>query len=190
MFVSLDKLLTEKVKPKKPNRPSGPAEPDKAADAGTDAAAKKRIKAQQKRAKTMQKNKRAATAAALEKNRLDRQARQQKLKDKKDPDKGDALGQVPAQLAHCMMAVHVKRGKTKKAAWNICRWSLHKHGYHKNYVKDARMPVKQTQKGVRRSFQHGSEKKPLNGGVPGDHKSKFRKFKKMFKSIEKDIEEK
>lgn len=188
-YVPLQMLL-EKKRPRKPKGPAETGEPSEPNDRGTDDAVKKRQKAQKKRAETMQKKKRAATKAALEKNRLDRKARQQKIRDKDEPEKQAGLGSVPAQLAHCMMALHKKRGKSKKASWNICRWSLHKHGYHKNYVKNGRLPVKQTQKGVRRSFQHGSEKGPLNGGVPGDHKTKFKKFMRMFKSLEKDIEQK
>ena len=88
------------------------------------------------------------------------------------------------------MAVHLKRGKSKEAAWNICRWAMTKYGYLKGpYRRNTKLPkaTTATQKGVRRNFQHGMEKSPLNGGVPGNGPSKFKKFTKLFKSLEPKI---
>lgn len=97
---------------------------------------------------------------------------------------------VPAQLSHCMLALKHKRGKSVRASWNICRWSLTKHGYLKGpYKKDGKIPeaTKQTAKGTRRTFQHAGEKKPLGGGVTGSPSSKYNRFVKMFKAIEKTV---
>lgn len=101
------------------------------------------------------------------------------------------VDKVNAQLAHCMLALKHKRGKSAKAAWNICRWSLTRHGYLKppykegGKIKDG--AAKPTQKGVRRAMQHAREKHPLGGGIKGSPHEKYQKFKKMFKSIEKKV---
>jgi hypothetical protein len=100
------------------------------------------------------------------------------------------VDQVPSQLAHCMLAIRFKRRKSTKAAWNICRWSLTKHGYLKPpYSEKGKVPkaTRQTRKGVRRSMQHSQEKKPLGGGVKGGGARKYDKFSRMFKAIEKDV---
>jgi hypothetical protein len=81
-------------------------------------------------------------------------------------------------------------GKSTKAAWNICRWSLTKYGYLKGpYRVNTKLPkaTRQTSKGNRRTFQHSAEKGPLNGGIPGKAATKYRKFKAMFRDIEPDV---
>jgi len=154
-----------------------------------EAAAKERQKDKKEAAKQKQQK-----VKALKKEKTARQTkaaeRRAVIKKKGQPPKPPGLSQIPAQVAHCMMAVHVKRGKSKEAAWNICRWSLSKHGYLKGpYRKNAKLPktVKQTQKGVRRSFQHGMEKGPLGGGLPGTGISKYNRFIKMFKDMENNF---
>lgn len=172
------------------------------AKASTDQIAAKNRKAQEKAKKTREKKAKARIAKAAAENRVRRKARQSALK--KKVTKRDASGtktgaspvgkppkdQVGAQLRHCMLAIKHKRGKSAKAAWNICRWSLTKYGYMKGpYRVNTKLPkaTKMTTKGVRRSFQHGMEKGPLNGGIPGTGATKARKFDKLFKSIEKDV---
>ena len=111
-------------------------------------------------------------------------------KDKASPVGKAPQDQVGAQLRHCMLALKHKHGKSAKAAWNICRWSLTKYGYMKGpYRINTKLPkaTKMTGKGSRRSFQHGMEKGPLGGGIPGTGATKYRKFNKMFKAIEKDV---
>lgn len=150
----------------------------------------KKLAIQAKRKKTLAAKQKKEFAAAAELNKAKRQARRAAIRKKKEPPKPPGLNQVPGQIAHCMMALHVKRGKTKKAAWNICRWAMTKYGYLKGpYRANTKLPkaVKMTGKGVRRSFQHGMEKKPLGGGVPGTGASKYQKFVKMFGSLEKKI---
>lgn len=150
----------------------------------------KRQLAQQKAARTRAKNAKAERTAALKANREKRLARQAALRQKVEPEKAPGLSQIPAQVAHCMMAVHAKRGKSKRGAWNICRWSLTKKKYLKGpYRVNTKLPkaVKQTAKGTMRSFQHGMEKKPLNGGLPGNGATKYRKFTGMFGSLERSI---
>jgi hypothetical protein len=131
------------------------------------------------------------TKKDAEKRAADRKAkaaeRQAVLKAKKKPTPPPGLNQIPAQIAHCMMAVHTKRGKSKEAAWNICRWAMTKYGYLKGpYRRNTKLPkaIKQTPKGTRRSFQHGMEKRPLGGGLPGTGISKYNRFIKMFKDVE------
>lgn len=150
----------------------------------------KKLAAQAKRKKTLAAKQKKEFAAAAELNKAKRQARRAQILKKKQPPKPPGLNQVPGQIAHCMMALHVKRGKTKEAAWNICRWAMTKYGYLKGpYRRNTKLPkaVKMTGKGVRRSFQHGMEKGPLGGGVPGTGTAKYQKFVKMFGSLEKKI---
>lgn len=175
-----------------PKKPESTAKPPSMQPSGE---ALKKQKAREKATKTRQKNARAALKGALEKSKVKRLARTEKAK-KADQEiarikaeKPLSLSDVPAQVAHCMMALHVKRGKSKEAAWNICRWSLAKHGYLKGYNRNAKLPkaTKQTGKGSTRSFQHGTEKGPLGGGVPGTGTSKFNRFTRMFRSLETKI---
>ena len=184
MLITLSSLTEAPRKPKRPSEPEQPASPG---DRGTDPAVAKRIAAQQKRKKTIAAKQRADRQAAAAANKLKRKARLDQIKKDAKPAKPPGLDTVPAQIAHCMMAVHVKRGKTKEAAWNICRWAMTRYGYLKGpYRRNTKLPkaTKQTQKGVVRSFQHGMEKKPLNRGVPGTGLTKFKKFKRMFKNFE------
>lgn len=161
-----------------------------------DDAAKKKAAATKKRLATVEKKRKAATKTALAASKAKRQAARAARKKKPQPSgtksqkKKAPADYVPAQIAHCMLALNKKRGKSVKAAWNICRWAMAKHGYLKGkYRVNTKLPkaTKQTQKGVRRSFQHGMEKGPLNRGIPGTGGSKYRKFKQMFRSIEKDV---
>lgn len=154
-----------------------------------DAAAKQRKKQRKETEK-----KRKEKVKALEKGRMGRKAaagaRQAKAREKRKPPKPPGLHMIPAQIAHCMMAVHKKRGKSKEAAWNICRWAMTKYGYLAGpYRRNTKLPkaVKQTQKGVRRSFQHGMEKGPLGGGLPGTGISKYNRFIKMFRDVENEF---
>jgi hypothetical protein len=164
--------------------------------------AAKKQRAQEKARKTREKKAKAARAKAAAENKAKRKARQAALKKKTDKrdasgtkDKASPSGKAPkdmvgAQLRHCMLALKYKRKKSTKAAWNICRWSLTKYGYMKGpYRVNTKLPkaTKMTSKGVRRSFQHGMEKGPLNKGIPGTGATKARKFDKLFKSIEKDV---
>lgn len=149
-----------------------------------------RRKKQQRRSKENQNLK----VKTLEKEKADRKARAQKrramAKKRGEPPRPPGLHSIPAQIAHCMMAVHKKRGKSKEAAWNICRWAMTKYGYLKGpYRRNTKLQkaVKQTPKGVRRSFQHGMEKHPLGGGLPGTGISKYNRFIKMFKDVENDF---
>lgn len=107
------------------------------------------------------------------------------------PDGNKKVDQVGAQLAHCMLALRYKRRKSTMGAWNICRWSLSKHGYLKKAYSEKdtieKGATKQTQKGVRRSMQHAMEKGPLGGGIKGGGARKYDKFSRMFKAIEKDV---
>lgn len=152
----------------------------------------KDIAARLKKQQVRQRERRAAAAKERQANLRAAKERRQKILDaaktaKAAREKPAGLSQVPAQIAHCMMAVHVKGKKSKAAAWNICRWAMTKYGYLKGpYRVNTKMPkaVIQTGKGTRRSFQHGTEKKPLNGGLPGNGTSKFRKFVRLFKSLE------
>lgn len=162
-----------------------------------EARAKKRARAAEKARKTRAKKAKQQRADAAAENKKKRDERKARLKKKRDADgtrgkSGGAspAGQVPAQIRHCMLALKYKRKKSTKAAWNICRWAMTKYGYLKGpYRINTKLPkaTKQTQKGVRRSFQHGMEKGPLNKGIPGTGTTKARKFDKMFKEIEKEV---
>ena len=102
------------------------------------------------------------------------------------------VDQVSAQLQHCVLAVRgtgpsKKRagGKRQKkydtrAAWNICRWSLTRHGYLKPpYKKNAKLSsTRQTQKGSRRTMKHAMEK---------EGPAKYKRFKDLFRQIEPTV---
>lgn len=100
------------------------------------------------------------------------------------------VDQVPAQLAHCVVAVKDGRPSTPggkrrpkksvRAAWNICRWSLTRYGYLKPpYKKNAQLKnVRPTQKGVRRTMKHAMEK---------DGPAKYKRFKDLFRDIEPTV---
>jgi len=200
------KIETDKVDAaKEPEAKADAAKPDeakpekRAANTRRNAKASKRsardaadskLSAQEKAKKTRERNAKAARTAALADLAAKRRER------KKQPPKGvdksvgkskkATIDQIPAQLGHCMLALRYKRKKTDMAAWNICRWSLRKHGYHKTYRKDAGPhTVKQTQKGSQRSFQHGMEKKPLNKGLDRPASQKYKILKKMMGRLEK-----
>lgn len=89
---------------------------------------------------------------------------------------GSKAFRVPAQLAHCMVAVS-KKGKDATGAWNICRASLTKHGYlkapyqEKGKLKD----VQTTSKGITRGSTHAKE---------SGHGEKTKEFRKLFRDIE------
>ncbi len=164
------------------------------------AAAKKKTAAIAKAQKTKARKAKEATRAALAANKKARQEKKAaRAAAKQEPTgtkaKATPVGKapkemVPAQIRHCMLALKHKRGKSEKAAWNICRWAMTKYGYLKGpYRVNTKLPkaTRQTQKGVRRSFQHGMEKGPLNKGIPGTGITKARKFDKLFKKIEKDV---
>jgi hypothetical protein len=95
------------------------------------------------------------------------------------------VDRVPAQLAHCVVAVQGSKGKggkkhSTRAAWNICRWSLTRYGYLKPpYKKGAQLKnVRATQKGVRRTMKHAMEPE-----APG----KYKRFKDLFREIEPTV---
>lgn len=100
--------------------------------------------------------------------------------------KGKAkVDKVPAQLQHCVLAVRKGRkgGKGRKstrAAWNICRWSLTRHGYMKGpYKKGGKITsLRQTQKGSRRTMKHAMEK---------DAPAKYKRFRDLFREIEPTV---
>jgi hypothetical protein len=100
--------------------------------------------------------------------------------------KGKAkVDQVPAQLQHCVLAVRGGRGrsgkkKSTRAAWNICRWALTRHGYMKPpYKKNAKLgSIRQTQKGSRATMRHAMEK---------DGPSKYKRFRDLFREIEPTV---
>ena len=96
---------------------------------------------------------------------------------------------VNAQLAHCILALHHKRGKDVRGAWNICRASLTKTGYMKGpYNEKGKVAdLRPTQKGARRAMQHAMEKHPLGGGIEGSPQEKYAKFSKLFKQIESSV---
>lgn len=186
--------LTE-LKIVEPKEPEGPDKPKKPKEAARKQALKKQ-QARQKAARTRAAKAREAQKKAAAENKAKRLARAEMVK-KADQEKArvkaekpPGLDQVPAQIAHCMMALHVKRGKSKEAAWNICRWAMTKYGYLKGpYRKNTKLPkaTVQTGKGSTRSFQHGMEKGPLNRGVPGTGTSKFKKFTRMFRDLEPNL---
>lgn len=99
------------------------------------------------------------------------------------------MSKVNAQLAHCILALHHKRGKDVRGAWNICRASLTKTGYMKGpYNEKGKVAdLRPTQKGVRRAMQHAMEKRPLGGGIEGSPQEKYAKFSKLFKQIELSV---
>lgn len=192
MLLSVADLIEARVgaraekRPARPRRPSArarkpmsPPPPSEDQDQAERDQRRKRVSARADKQVKAAQNKKATRKA-------DAAARTRKVKDKGVPP---SIRKVPAQLAHCMMALHAKRGKSKDAAWNICRWSLQKNGYLKTYRKNAKMPkaTAQTQKGSRRTMQHAMEKKPLGGGVPGDGPQKFKKFVKMFSDFESEM---
>lgn len=154
----------------------------------------KKQQSRQKAAKTREKKAREKQRAGLDQARADRLAKRAEVKQlvakRTGTEKPAGLGSIPAQIAHCMMALHVKRRKSKTAAWNICRWAMTKHGYLDGpYRINTKLPkaVKQTSKGTRRSFQHGMEKGPLGGGVSGSGATKFKRFVTMFRTLEPKI---
>jgi len=197
---------TEPRKPRKPRKPSAPKEPEdndgkvgkkvvgkQNKKAATSAKAARKA-ASEKTAKTKAANARQRRADAAAANKAKRDARKADLKKKaektaKAKQNKAPADQVPTQVAHCMLALKNK-GKDAKAAWNICRWSLTKHGYLKGpYRVNTKLPkaVRQTSKGSRRTFQHSNEKKPLGGGIRGKPEEKYAKFKKMFRDIEAEV---
>lgn len=168
-------------KPKKPKPPK---------DASTGDAVKKRMDAQARRKATIAAKRKVDMAKAAEINKAERQARLAKIKASKAPPQEPSIKTVPSQIAHCMMAVHLKRGKSKRAAWNICRWAMTKYGYLKGpYRINDKLPktTQPTAKGSRRNFQHGMEKGPLNRGIKGTGPAKFKKFVRLFKDLEPQI---
>jgi len=94
------------------------------------------------------------------------------------------VDRVPAQLAHCIVAVKDgKNGGKKKsvrAAWNICRWAMTRNGYLKPpYKKGGQVSsIRQTQKGARRTMKHAMEK---------EAPAKYKRFKDLFRDIEKTV---
>jgi len=162
--------------------------------------AAKRAKAktpQQKRAETIAKKRKAAMRKAMDQAQKERKERRQRSKEagkekhirKSQARASDKAGQVNAQLAHCVLALNKKRGKSVRGAWNICRSSLTKHGYLKGpYREGGKLDsVKPTQKGVRRAMQHAFEKRPLGGGIKGTPPSKFSQFRSVFREIEPEV---
>lgn len=170
------------------------------ADAAVKASAAKASEtksAQQKRADTIAKSRKAQMKAALAAEKEKRQQKKAAKAAKKastvstgtatpEPAKADG---VNAQLAHCMLALHFKKGKDTRAAWNICRASLTKYGYFKPpYREDGKVKdLRSTQKGSKRAMQHAFEKHPLNGGIRGTPAEKFQKFRKLFRDIEPTV---
>lgn len=116
--------------------------------------------------------------------------KKEKKKPKKPVKKSGLKGKtpaekVPAQLRHCVVAVHSARRKGKKrhsvrAAWNICRWAMVRNGYLKApYKINQRLKnVKQTRKGARASMKHSMEPE-----APG----KAKRFQDLFRDIEKKV---
>jgi len=106
----------------------------------------------------------------------------------KGPEPSDKVG---AQLAHCVVALkgrsptQVKGKKPRKkydarAAWNICRWSLTRHGYLKPPYKINQQlkNLKPSQKGTRANMKHAMEK---------EGPEKLKRFKDLFRGIEADV---
>lgn len=92
----------------------------------------------------------------------------------------DPVDKVGATLAHCMRAVHEK-GHKPRAAWNICRAHLMRHGYLKGpYRLGAKLhqSVRTTQKGSRRDMKHAMEK---------DGPKKRAEFIRIFRKIQKQV---
>lgn len=85
-----------------------------------------------------------------------------------------ASEKTPAVVSHTALAL-VKKGYSPRAAWNIARAHLTKHGYLKGpYNEKDRVNPKMTRKGQKASMRHANEP----GG--GD---KFKKFSKKFSKI-------
>lgn len=150
-----------------------------------------------KRQQTIDKSRKAQMRAALAANKKARQEKKAARKQKEIANTapasatgpGDRANQVNAQVAHCMLALHYKRGKDVRGSWNICRASLTKHGYLKGPYRETGGldTVKATQKGTRRAMQHAMEKHPLNGGIKGSPAEKFNKFRNLFRQIEPTV---
>lgn len=196
---ALDKAVVSTPAPPAPPSPTPTHRQEKDVDAAkraakrsVDAAAaqQNQIKtAAQKRVDTIARKRKVLVRDALRKNKETRRERvkQQKVQpDSGTPQKG---GQINAQLAHCILALHFKRSKDVRASWNICRWSLTRFGYLKGPYREAGKvkDLKVTQKGSRRAMQHSFEKSPLNGGIQGDPAAKYAKFQNLFKSIEPTV---
>ena len=83
---------------------------------------------------------------------------------------------VPVMVAHCMLRVKDK-GKNARAAWNICRASMTKHGYMKPpYDEGGTVAgLRPTVQGTRRGMKHAMER---------DAPEKFKRFKAMIRKIE------
>lgn len=192
MLVAVGDLVEDRVsarapKPPRADKPPSPPKEPKEPKRPTEAQDEKERKQRRKRISARAEKRRSASDAEKKGGRLDRLAR---LKKARQADEPLSIKKVPSQIAHCMMALHVKRGKSKEAAWNICRWAMTQHGYLQGpYRKNAKLPkaTKPTQKGSRRNMQHSMEKRPLNGGVKGDGQRKFRRFVNMFSDFEKNM---
>lgn len=205
-------------KPKQPDPPTkkaahtAQAAAQKQAEKNAKERAKEHAKEQEKAKKQVARKQKQAVARKqreVKKDVRDSHARRRKTQSMRDaerakrqgPDKEGTRGptpfeqnkakvdKIPAQLAHCMLAIRFKRKKSTRAAWNICRWSLTRNGYMKPpYSENGKIRnVKQTQKGARRSMSHAMEKGPLNGGVKGTAANKYMKFQRMFKAISKTV---
>ena len=101
---------------------------------------------------------------------------------KKEKAKADM---IPSTLSHCVLAVMGKTRPQKKkhdlrAAWNICRAHLTRHGYLKKPYSTGQKAaeIKMTQKGTRRSMKHSMEK-----GGP----AKYKMFKRVVRKIEPTV---
>jgi hypothetical protein len=203
MFVSLSQVLGEakkaagpkpiksvKLSVSKPRTPDAPKRSAVTDEGDPSKEALRKQQSQQKAVKTRELKAREAQKAGLAQSKADRLAKRaaiQQAEKERAVGKPPGIDGIPAQIAHCMMALHVKRKKSRNAAWNICRWAMTKHGYLKGpYRVNTKLPkaVTQTGKGTKRSFQHGMEKAPLDGGVAGTGTTKFKKFVTMFKTLE------
>lgn len=90
-----------------------------------------------------------------------------------DPKK-PGIANVPAVLSHVALAVK-KKGYSPRAAWNIARAALIKHGYLKGPYRETDKGVpKMTRKGQKRSMKHAMEPEGPN---------KFKTFGKDFKGV-------
>jgi hypothetical protein len=179
--------IAAKAKEKSANRDAertADAAKKAASDKVSTAVAKANTPAAKRRA-TLQKNQRKRMRDAISGLRAKRLAK--KALNVSKPK--SSAPQVNAQLAHCMLALHVKRGKDPRASWNICRASLTKYGYLKGpYREGGKLDtVKPTQRGTRRAMQHANEKHPLGGGISGTPAAKYAKFQKMFRIIEPEV---
>lgn len=104
-------------------------------------------------------------------------------------DERDKAGQVSAQLAHCMLAVNAFRDVDAMGSWNICRWNLTKNGFLQPPYRenDKVANVRYTGKGSQSWMKHAQERRPLGRGISGSPPSKFAKFRKLFKTIEREV---